>query len=258
MRIAVIGYGYVGKAMTELLSSRHDVVIKDVDGSYLEVNQCDIGVVCVPTPSGEEWSCDTSIVEEVVRDCKITNLLIKSTVPPETCKYLESEYKKNVVFSPEYIGEGNYPVPYWKYPHPTDMSLHDFCVLGGNKKTTSLMVDVLKNCYGPQCRFFQTDHTTAEIIKYMENAWLATKITFCNEFAKISNIFDCDYNEVREGWLLDGRIERSHTVVNNGYNGKCLPKDVWGIIMACHSKNLQLPLLNGVVNGNERYSNANL
>ena len=82
MKIAVIGYGYVGKAMTELLSSRHDIVIKDEDGSYLEVNQCDFGIICVPTPSAEDGSCDFSIVEEIVRDCKLTTFLIKSTVPP--------------------------------------------------------------------------------------------------------------------------------------------------------------------------------
>lgn len=250
MKVAVIGHGYVGKAMERFLSQKYEVVIKDIGGDYSEVDQCTFGVICVPTPD-KDGVCDYSIVERVISESELDIFLIKSTIPPGTTDKLAKKYKKDLVFSPEYIGEGKYPIPFWKYPHPTDMSLHDFCILGGKKSITSLMVDALAPLFGPQCRFFQTDPTTAEVIKYMENAWLATKVTFCNQFKVICDQFGVDYNTVREGWLLDGRIERSHTVVRDGFDGKCLPKDLNGIIAACAEKGYFPEFLMGVRAFNE-------
>jgi nucleotide sugar dehydrogenase len=238
--------------MAAFLSGRHETVIKDVAGDYSEIDTCDFAVVCVPTPMAADGSCDTSIVEEVVRDCGLSRMLIKSTVPPGTTKFLAGKYGKKLVFSPEYIGEGNYPIPFWKYPHPTEMQLHDFCIFGGEPRDTSYMVDAFKNSFGPQCRFYQLSSTAAEIVKYMENSWLATKITFCNEFAEIAGELGEDYNAIREAWLADGRIERSHTVVNKGFDGKCLPKDLSGIVVAARGFGYEPELLAAVLDSNRR------
>src|SRR5205807_8423671 len=77
------------------------------------------------------------------------------------------------------------------------------------------------------------DARTAEMTKYMENCFLALKVTFCNEFYDIARGMNVDYNELRELWLLDPRIGRSHTFVlpdDRGFGGKCLPKDVAAMV----------------------------
>jgi nucleotide sugar dehydrogenase len=252
LKIGIIGYGYVGRAMAKFLETRHKVVVKDIYNGYGDIDTCDFAIVCVPTPMKEDGTCDTSIVEKVVSQCALERLLIKSTVPPGTTKMLAKKYGKKLVFSPEYIGEGNYPIPFWKYPHPTEMQYHDFCIFGGDPADTSYMVDAFKNSFGPQCRFFQLSATAAEIVKYMENAWLATKITFCNEFSDIAKAMGEDYSMIREAWLADGRIERSHTVVNNGFDGKCLPKDLSGIVEAGHAIGVPLEVLTAVRESNKR------
>ncbi|TAL49410.1 hypothetical protein EPN83_00670 [Patescibacteria group bacterium] len=79
----------------------------------------------------------------------------------------------------------------------------------------------------------KTDSTTAELAKYMENAFLATKKIFCDEFYDIARSFDVDYNELKELWLLDGRMGRAMTLIYpeaRGFGGRCLPKDVSAII----------------------------
>jgi UDP-glucose 6-dehydrogenase len=86
---------------------------------------------------------------------------------------------------------------------------------------------------GVDCRFFQTDIITASLTKYMENSFFAMKVTFCNEWFDIARAYEVDYNELRELWLADPRINRNHTLVfpdNRGYGGKCYPKDTKAII----------------------------
>lgn len=258
--IGLIGYGYVGKAVYDLLITKYEVVIKEIDDTYDEVNDnCDVNVICVPTPMKSDGSVDISIVEEAVDNLFCDLIIIKSTIPPTTTEYLKEKYKKNIVFSPEYIGEGNYPIPYWDgYPHSTDMTKHEFTILGGSKRDTSIAVDALKLCFGPFHKYIQTDSLTAEVTKYMENSWIATKVTFCNEFYQIADTFGIDYNELREVWLNDKRVTRSHTLVSSegGFSGKCIPKDLNGIIKAVENAGYKPEFLKEILSSNERYKNA--
>ena len=99
-----------------------------------------------------------------------------------------------------------------------------------------------------------TDAKTAELAKYMENCFLAMKVTFCNEFYDIAKAYDINYNELREVWLEDPRIGRSHTFVyedNRGFSGKCLPKDVNGLIEMANEKNVNVDLMKSVRDKNE-------
>ena len=101
-------------------------------------------------------------------------------------------------------------------------------------------------------------HTTAEaaeLCKYMENTFLALKVTFCNEFFEIAGRLDVDYEELRELWLLDPRIGKSHTFVfpdQRGYGGRCLPKDLQAIITLADRVGYDATLLREVVRANER------
>ena len=87
----------------------------------------------------------------------------------------------------------------------------------------------------------------------MENAFLAAKVAFCNEFYDIASAHGIDYNELRELWLLDPRIGRSHTFVlphSRGFGGRCLPKDLSSIIDSAHRAGVTPALLQGVRSAN--------
>jgi UDP-glucose 6-dehydrogenase len=104
-------------------------------------------------------------------------------------------------------------------------------------------------------RICQTNSRTAELAKFMENAYLATKVTFCNEFYDIAQALGIDYNELREVWLQDERMGRDHTLVypdKRGFGGPCLPKDTLGIITVALENSTNPELLRAVVSANER------
>lgn len=257
MKIGLIGYGYVGKAVYEVLNKKHDVIIKEIDNTYDLVNDtCEVAVICVPTEQLLGGNVDISIVEEAVKALETKLIIIKSTIPPGTTEYLSSKYDKFIAFSPEYIGEGNYPIPHWEgYPHPTDMEKHMFTILGGPRWITKQAVDVFKPCFGPFHRYLQTDSTTAELVKYMENSYIATKVVFCNEFNEIAKAFGVDYNELRELWLQDKRVTRSHTLISEkrGFDGKCIPKDTMGIYKASQDKGYDPKFIKEVIDNNWRF-----
>lgn len=258
MKIGIVGFGYVGKAMNELLKNHFEIRVYDPIyemNTKEEINQCDMVVICVPTPD-KNGKCDTSIVEEVVGWLNIPLILIKSTISPGTTARLHRETGKRIVFSPEYIGEGKYFQPFWKYPHPTEIKYHSFQIFGGDKKDSSQLVDIFKNVMGADVVYFQTDSTTAELTKYMVNTWGAMKVTFANEWFEIAKGFGVDYNELREAFLLDGRTEKIHTLVfpnKRGFDGKCFPKDLNAIISATEDKNYSPELLKEVKKSNDRF-----
>ncbi len=276
--VAVIGFGYVGKAVANFLSNRYMVHVFDpfISDDLPELKNpnirreqtkeaintvCEFAVISVPTPQGGDGSVDLSHVEEVLAWLSVPLMMIKSTVPPGTVKKLKEKTGKRIVFSPEYIGEGNYFIPFWKgYPDPNDMRKHEFMIVGGEKKDTSDALEYFKLIYGADVRFVQTDSTTAELCKYMENSFLATKVTFCNEFFEIASSLGVDYDELREMWLLDGRIGRSHTAVfkhKRGFSGKCLPKDVNGIVKRAEESGYNPKLLKSVLDVNNDFLKKN-
>lgn len=263
IKVAIIGYGYVGKAYHKVFPEAlvYDPFTKDIKSSSKEeVNKCELAIICVPTPTSEDGkSCDTSIVEGTFEWLETPLILIKSTVKPGTTAKLQKKYPKlNIAFSPEYIGEGGYFIPYWIYPHPTDPQYHDFMIIGGDKKVTSKILNIFIRKLGAHVKYMQTDTKTAEVIKYMENVFLATKITLVNEFYDICEALGVDYNEAREGWLMDSRIGRSHTGVfvdKRGFEGKCLPKDLKAFISSSEEAGYDPKLLKEILDSNNRIRN---
>lgn len=98
-------------------------------------------------------------------------------------------------------------------------------------------------------RFIFTDAKTAELAKYMENCWLATKVTFCNEFAKIAEGFGISYEELRECFVADERVNPSHTFVYKDkpyYDSHCLNKDIPALISFCNSSGINAELIKSI------------
>lgn len=260
--IAIIGYGYVGKAIEAYFKDHFRIALYDPYLGYSDkepINNADLAIVCVPTPMQDDGSVDLSAINEIFAWIKTPLIVIKSTVPPGTTERLAKtcHLEERLVFSPEYIGEGNYPTPFWKdIPDATDMKRHSFFIFGGHKKATAPVMEFFKRVSGAHARYMYTDSTTAELVKYMNNAWLATKVTFMNEFFEIAERFDVDYNALRELVLLDGRVGASHTLVyteKRGFGGKCLPKDVNGIVKAAEEKGYAPKLLKEVLESNKRF-----
>jgi UDPglucose 6-dehydrogenase len=274
-KVAVIGHGYVGTSVEKFFADHFELEIfdpkyktdvenpdslydfVDLDKKKALVNMADLAVVCVPTPEAENHSVDLSIIEDVLSWIEAPLILIKSTIPPGTTDALKAKYGKRIVFSPEYIGEGKYEVQWWKdknYPHPTDMKKHNFQIFGGDKADCIEISAFFQKVVGPEPEMCFTDAKTAELCKYMENSWGATKVTFCNEFANIAKAMGVEYPELRELWLKDGRVERMHTAVfpdNRGFGGKCYPKDVNGIVEHSKANGYEPKLLATVLSVND-------
>jgi UDPglucose 6-dehydrogenase len=177
----------------------------------------ELGFVCVPTPQGEGGSCDTSLVREAFARWggAARYWCVKSTVSMGTTESLGP----NVCFGPEFYGE--------TVGHPLREVL-PFVILGGPSEVTRVFATAWTLVTNSELRIYQTDSRTAELCKLMENAWIATKVSFCNQFYELAALAGVDWHELRELWLADPRVSRSHTYVypdNRGFGGKCIPKD---------------------------------
>lgn len=259
MKIGIVGMGYVGTAIAKLFHSfeleYYDIYKSGYKNDAEEINKCDISFVCVPTPEGDYGECSISAVEEVIEWIETPIIVLKSTVPPGTTDYLIKKYGKNIVFSPEYCGESKYWTP---YKFHTEIIETPFFIFGGAKELTEQIVDLFMQVCGPVKTYRQTTAIEAEMAKYMENTFYATKITFCYEIAQICEHAGIDYNEVRELWLLDPRINPMHTAVfkknEKPFSGKCLPKDLSALIAYSREKDYEPELLTEVRLSNERIS----
>jgi len=264
MKVAIVGYGYVGKAMYQFFKDHYCTVVydpfcsfEDFDGYHTDdkvlINECDLAVICVPTPKGEKGECDTSIVESVMEWIETPLILLKSTIEVGTTERLSDKYNKPIVFSPEYCGESTYWSP---YAFDTDVKETPFFIFGGDPKDTSRMIDFFLKVTGPVKRYIQTNSRTAEFVKYMENSFYATKIAYCYEMSEIARESDIDWNEARELWLADPRLNPMHTAVfeENDYpfSGKCLPKDTSAIFEFAKKAGYDAKLLKEVLATNER------
>jgi|HubBroStandDraft_1064217.scaffolds.fasta_scaffold169139_2 UDPglucose 6-dehydrogenase len=256
MRIGIIGMGHVGQSMSELFEHHAQIVTFDAkeDRGYpeSELTTCDAVVICVDTPMGDDGECDIRKVREAVQRLPVDRVLIKSTIAPGTTDILIKTTGKQICFSPEYVGESSYYQPFWA----DDVRAVPFVILGGEPAARRWFLDLLLPVLGPTKAYFQCSALEAEIIKYMENSYFATKVSFVNEFHHICAALGADWHTVREGWLLDPRVEPMHTAVfahAPGFAGKCLPKDVHAIVHAAAAAGYSPALLIEVLRSNQRF-----
>ena len=244
---AIVGYGAVGRGIHQLFPDSKLCDPPQGIGSRADINQARFAFVCVPTPMADDGSCDVSVVEEVVSWIESEVIILRSTVPIGTTDRLRDTTGKAIVFQPEY-GPAETP------DHPfNDLRKVRWAILGGERRDTVRVADLYKTVFNADFEIQQTDAKTAELTKYMENAFLATKVAFCNEFYDIAEACRIDYNELRELWLLDPRIGRSHTFVlphARGFGGRCLPKDLSSIIDSARRAGVTPALLEGVRSAN--------
>jgi UDPglucose 6-dehydrogenase len=255
MNITIAGYGSIGHYVEEVFSEVHNVRLYDPPlglGREDDLEDTDFLFICVPTPSLPSGECDTSIVEELVAKGRPRKAMVcHSTVSIGTTERLLEKYGKPLIFVPEYAGES--------VGHPyREKENREFFIFGGYGPEVEQVKGLFQSVYGSRPQYFTVPPTVGEIVKYMENAFLALKVSFCNEFFDLARAFGADFEMVRTLWLADKRVGDSHTVVTpeRGYGGKCLPKDVAAVCATGRSVGIPLEILESVKKANVKHRGA--
>ena len=245
-KTGIVGYGKVGTAMKELFT---DACVYDGPkgiGSREEINSCSITFVCVPTPMLPGGGCDTSAVEDVMSWIGSDIVVLRSTVPVGFTDGLCERYGKRVCFQPEYYGE--------TAAHPfADLRNQGWITIGGEESAASRVAGLYKKVRNSGLVINLVDAKTAELAKYMENCFLAAKVVFCNEFYDIARGMGVNYDRLRETWLLDPRMGRSHTFVfedDRGFGGSCLPKDTSALVSQAEAFGIDASFMKAVIEKN--------
>jgi UDPglucose 6-dehydrogenase len=246
-KVGVIGNGFVGEAISFAFSSVSDLYVYDIDplkslNDLQPVHTCDFVFICVPTPMFEDGSQDLSYVENAFE--KATNkpiYILKSTVLPGTTEKFSEKYSNiKIIFSPEFLTERTAKL---------DMLTQSRIILGGEFSLTE-KVKTLFNQRFKIKNIIQTDSKTAELTKYMNNTFFATKVSIMNEFKLLCNKIGANWEDALKGFVSDGRIGDSHLNVPGhdgklGYGGTCFPKDVNALLSFSKKYNIHLNTIAG-------------
>jgi UDPglucose 6-dehydrogenase len=227
---------------------------------YNEIPHTDITLICVGTPSNSDGSINLASIKDASE--RIAKALVnkngyhivapRSTIIPGTTKRvilpLLTKYsgKKisediGICYNPEFLQEGKALKAFF-YP--------DRIILGElDKRAGNTFAQIFSDISAP---VFRTDITTAEMIKYASNAFLATKISFINEIGNICSKFGVDVYDVVKGLSFDYRIGDKFLSAGIGFGGSCLPKDLKALVHASSTIAGYRPqLLRAVLNINE-------
>ena len=247
LKVGVIGNGFVGEAISFAFSSVFEIFVYDINplktiDDLESVHNCDFVFICVPTPMFEDGSQDLSYVESTFENA--TNkpvYIIKSTVLPGTTGQLCKKYSNfKIIFSPEFLTERSAKL---------DMLTQSRIILGGELALT----DKVKSLFNQRFKIkniIQTDSKTAELTKYMNNTFFATKVSIMNEFKLLSDKLGTNWEDALKGFVSDGRIGDSHLNVPGhdgklGYGGTCFPKDVNALLYFSNKHDIKLNTIEG-------------
>ena len=210
----------------------------------------------MPSPSTEDGHCDVSILKQVLKELLFVTiqnpnvlLISKTTAPPSVYKQLQQEYS-NLVYVPEFLTQAN---------ANTDYANANYCVIGGQYDYAVRAREILT----AGRRLTHDKHIivpieTASLYKYMMNSYLATKVTFMNDFKKIADAEGVDIKDLAYLALRDDRIGSTHMEVpgpdgHYGWGGACFPKDIAAIQMEALDLGTELELLGRVEDINKKH-----
>src|ERR687896_2527784 len=202
--------------------------------------------VCVDTPPTYSGDADLSRVEAVLGELGESNdhaLVMKSTVPVGTGRSIQRRRPgTGYVANPEFLKEGNAVADFMK---------PDRVVIGADDGSQDY-AERMAALYAPlDAPLVTTDVASAEMIKLASNAFLATKISFINEIANVSEELGADVLEVARGMGLDERIGPHFLRAGIGYGGSCFPKDVSALKQLAGNSGYHFQLLSAVIEVNE-------
>ncbi len=258
-KIGIIGRGFVGSAVEFGFSAQTgcDAHVRVYDKNPTKslhtleetVNKSDFIFLSVPTPSNPDGSMHLGILESALQDIQLVNkrknniILIRSTVTPGTTAKLCKKFKKlNIVFNPEFLTERSAKF---------DFINQSRFILGGRKRNTARVAELYKWRFGDSVPCIESNFETAEMVKYMNNCFFATKVSFMNEMKQVADQTNVDWDLAVEGFVRDGRVGHSHLAVPGpdgrfGFGGSCFPKDVQAMIDFGSQLDLSMNTLKGV------------
>ena len=257
--IGIIGKGFVGTAISKGFESQgHKTICHDVrlETKITDVVNCPIVYICVPTPSGDNGECDTSIVYSVLRELYALRyqgkIIVKSTVKPGSVDKWKKEFEHessnmSISFVPEFLREkcAEYDFKY----------NHNILVIGTDDKVAE---ELIRECHGTL-----PTHTVvmkpieAELMKYFSNSYKAMRVTFANAFYKICNELDANYDVVKDAFLFHGVGDGHYLRVNKefgGFGGTCLPKDTRGLAVLVEELGLDIDLFKTIISDNDKFA----
>ena len=273
MKIGIVGQGYVGTALKEGMLQHYGVETFDINPELRTMEsvkdlivQTEVIFVCVPTPMKKDGSCDLSIVDGVIKDIDSAQewalssmlnngivpaekrfiVVIKSTIPPGTTDKLNKKYKNiQIVFNPEFLTEANFI---------EDFKNQDKIIIGGPRPASTKVRQLFYKAF-PKAHIIKTGSKTAEMVKYMTNTFLATKVSFANEMKMVCDKMNIDYDKVVEYATYDERLGKSHWAVPGpdgklGFGGSCFPKDINALIHYCNENQIPAKTLFGALETN--------
>src|SRR5829696_2849224 len=201
---------------------------------------------CVDTPPTYSGDADLSRVEAVIADLGASEghaIVMKSTVPVGTGRSIVRRFPNvGYVSNPEFLKEGS---------AIKDFMSPDRVVIGaddGSQGFADRVEALYSTLDGARVR---TDVASAEMVKLASNAFLATKISFINEIANVSEELGADVSEVARGMGLDDRIGPKFLQAGIGYGGSCFPKDVSALKQLAGNTGYHFQLLTAVIEVNE-------
>lgn len=268
INVGIIGNGFVGNATSQFENEEVAVKIYDIEsekckpvGLTLEElsKESDIIFICLPTPMKRDGGCYLGIIEGVILKMKTyidfdeKIVVIRSTVPISTSERL------NCFFMPEFLTESNAKKDFretecWVFGMKENKEEQ-------NKRMRETVTKILEtnvsygNINSSNSVFVKSGE--AEGIKLFKNTFLAVKVSFCNEFYRYCESMNINYDNVIKGVVTDSRISSSHTKVPGnsgkfGFGGTCFPKDISSLQFEMKNKNLDSPVINGVIERNNK------
>jgi UDPglucose 6-dehydrogenase len=291
MKIAVIGTGYVGLVTgTCFAETGNEVTCVDIDAGKVNklksgeitiyepgleklflrnlkedrlhfttdlatgIKEAAVIFLALPTPPGEDGAADLKSVllvadnlGKLIKDYKV--IVNKSTVPVGTAEKVRAAVSKNykgefdVISNPEFLREG---------VAVEDFMKPDRVVVGTSSEKAK---KVIGDLYAPFVRqgnpVIYMDERSAELTKYAANSFLATKISFMNEIARLCEILGADVDMVRRGIGSDERIGKRFLFPGIGYGGSCFPKDVQALVRSSKEVKYDFKILSAVMQVNE-------
>lgn len=293
--ISIIGTGYVGLVTGVCLAEiGHNVTCLDLDKKKIELltlgvspiyepgldelmasnmergnlhftsdtmmalKEADVVYIAVGTPQQGDGSADLSYVFKAAQDigqniARDVVVVTKSTVPLGTNykieevvnAYLQGNYHVDIVSNPEFLREGS----------AVHDSFHgDRIVIGADSPAAADLIEEINQPFG--LPILKTSISSAEMIKYAANAFLATKISFINEIAALSEKVGSDIVEVAKGIGKDARIGSKFLDAGIGFGGSCFPKDTRALVKISEAVDHDFRLLKSVIEINDRQKTA--
>ena len=258
LQLGIIGKGFVGSAVANGFDKDCEQIIVDpkyTDNEITDVLDCKLLFVCVPTPVAEDGSCDVSIVKDVLIELSMRDykgvVVVKSTIIPDYLHEFKKEFDLKIVYNPEFLTEANANEDFKNPP---------FQVFGGKWRDCEVVEKAyLRYSSVRIVPTFKVDLTTASLLKYTINSWLATKVTFFNELKQLHELGSSmvSWEQFTDMLSRDERVGNSHMQVPGpdgepGFGGHCLPKDTEALLNYANKKNIKMSVLRKAVSSNKK------